>query len=181
MEVLDLLYEEHKVIKRAANVIEVASFQVTKGKDAVDLMLEAAHFLLRFSVRCHQRKEEELFFAIFHNRGILPDILEAMQVDNRAGKDFLRDLSGTLIRYDGNRISLLPALLWKSSGYLWFLRHHIKIEEDIFFSMARTFFSTKEEEMLAKQFARWELERQDQRLHMDSDTIIGGWEEELRA
>jgi hemerythrin-like domain-containing protein len=103
-----------------------------------------------------------------------------MQVDHRAGKDFLRDLSGTLIRYDGNRISLLPALLCKSSGYLWFLRHHLKIEEDIFFSMARTFFSTKEEEMLAKQFARWEMERKDERLHIGSSSIITRWERELR-
>ena len=46
--------------------------------------------------------------------------------------------------------------------------------------MARTLFSVKEHEMLAELFALWEMEREDERLHMECNSIIDGWEKELR-
>ena len=181
MGIFDLLYEEHNVIKRALNVIEVASLHLTDGKDqAIDPMFKAANFLLRFSVECHQGKEEEIFFPMLHNRGILTDIIEAMHVDHRAGENYLRDFIGTLIRYEGDEIRLLSTVIWKASGYLMFLQHHLEIEENIFFSMVGTSFSKKEQEMLAELFVLWEAEREDENLHMECNSIIDGWERELR-
>ncbi len=159
MGILDLLYKEHRLMKRALNVIEVASLHLKQGKEeAIDPMLNSANFLLHFSVGCHQRKEEEIFFPMLHNRGIPTDILEVMHIDHRAAEDYLQDFIVTLIRYEGDEHRLLSALIWKASGYLWFLRHHLEIEESIFFSRARNLFSNKEQGMLLEQFARWEME-----------------------
>ena len=182
MPVLDVLYEEHHVTQRALNVIKAASFQLLRGNDeAIGPMLQAADFLLRFSVECHQGKEEEILFPMLHSRGIPADIIEAMHVDHRAGEDYLRDLMGTLIRYEGDQNKLVSTVMWKASGYLMFLHHHLEIEENILFSTARTLFAKKEQEILAELFALWETEREDENLHTECNSIIEGWEEGLRA
>jgi hemerythrin-like domain-containing protein len=181
MPVIDVLYEEHYVTQRALKVIKAAAFQLLRGNnEAIDPMFKAADFLLRFSVGCHQGKEEEILFPMLHHRGLPADIIEAMHVDHRAGEDYLRDLIGALIRYEGDENRLLSTVKGKASGHLMFLHHHLEIEENILFSMAGTLFAKKEQEILVELFALWETEREDENLHTECSSIIEGWERELR-
>jgi len=173
-----ILRQEHDAILRMLDVTEEVARQLERG-EAVPA--ETLHGLLEFfrlfADRCHHGKEEDLLFPLLERKGMPRDggPIGVMLFEHDQGRTLVRRMTDSAAAYAaGDKAAAAPWAL-AARGYASMLRLHIDKENNVLFMLAERLLSDAEQEQLAQEFNRVEVEKMGvgthERLHALMDEL----------
>ena len=173
-----ILRDEHEAILKILGATEEAVRRISAGgKVRPETLNGLVEFIRLFADKCHHGKEEDLLFPLLESRGM-----------PRAGGP-----TGVMLREHDEGRSLVrrmaeaaQACSWGEDSqqkfaeaarlYVELLRQHIFKENNILFVMAENMLSAEEQEKLAAEFDRVELEKlgagTHERLHASMEKLV---------
>ncbi len=141
MNTIDLMIEEHRLIKRILGVIRKACFGILKGEaicyEDFEQMMD---FVKNYADAHHHGKEEKFLFNEMEERlGALGQklIRNGMLVEHDLGRLYMSELRDALERTKaGDEESKLDVIA-NAVGYTHLLDRHITKEDDVVYNFAR--------------------------------------------
>ena len=160
-----VLVEEHRVIKRALDVLAGA---VRSGVQDEKLYSDLARFFSEYADAIHHGKEEKILFEVLKKKA--PDhvleIVRALEDDHVRGRELVRR-----IRENASDVEKLRDY---ALAYASMLRDHIVKEDEGLFPAMHPYLSPDEEREMLKEFERVdELKKELERL---VETFEGSFE-----
>ncbi|MFV0440212.1 MAG: hemerythrin domain-containing protein [Lachnospirales bacterium] len=141
MDAIDLMMEEHKLIKRMLLVIRRACFGIMNGEDIIyDDFVKMIDFVRNYADRHHHNKEEVVLFSkMMEELGLVAEKLvkNGMLVEHDLGRLFMLDLEDSIKRVkNGDDFAKLDVIA-HAVGYCNLLARHIEKEDDLVYMFAR--------------------------------------------
>jgi hemerythrin-like domain-containing protein len=162
MKALDILIEEHAVIRQFLDTLHMAIERLEQGeRPPADFFREAVDFARTYTDKLHHYKEEYIMFTKLAQKreGEIDAYIEALRGQHERGRNYLAEISNALDGYEkGHEIQTLD-LLENAAAYLSLLRHHIHREDHLFYPMVKEAFTDSEKETILELF-RQELEKE---------------------
>jgi hemerythrin-like domain-containing protein len=137
MKALELLAQEHRMIERVVNALEVAADALHHGKPVpARFFTEAAEFLLAFADGSHHKKEGVVFRAMIQ-AGARTEHgqIALLTLEHEEGKGFSRALLECARSRDTDPAAK-TALVRQARDYIRHLRGHMQKEDGEFFPSA---------------------------------------------
>jgi hemerythrin-like domain-containing protein len=155
MKATEILMDEHRVIERVLDALEVAADRLERG-EAID-----PAFFLGFADGCHHHKEEGVLFVAMNAAGMPTQegpigVMLAEHEQARALTRALRDGAGRM--QCGDRAGVTQVVN-AARGYAHLLRAHIQKEDRILFPMADRLISPSQHARVEQEFDRVEREQ----------------------
>ena len=156
---LDQLRREHDAVLMVVEAMEreVAAIDRT-GEVSRVRVAQMTDFARNFTDACHHRKEEQaLFPALEERRPAVGGPVSAMLGEHRRAREMVWAIEQALTDVDidaGDRETVAGGL----GAYADLLRRHIAEENAVIFPLAELTLSDQEQELLAGEFRRIELE-----------------------
>ncbi len=133
------LTEEHKLIKRIIDVLEIAIKNLEKKKQVNPHLFEqATDFIRNFADKFHHAKEEEILFKEMVKKG-MPEKdspIEAMLIEHEQGRGFVRGIVMANGKFKRGSKEAVNEVINNARGYIELLREHIDKEENILYPLA---------------------------------------------
>jgi hemerythrin-like domain-containing protein len=176
MKATDMLMQEHKMIEKVLNSIERQVKRVENGdKINPSFFINASDFIRGFADGCHHRKEENALFPAMVLAGIPKENgpIGQMLIEHEQGRQYnkgIRSAAEELLK--GNE-KIVDQLLENAKGYSKLLHQHINKENNILFPMANKAIPIKQQEELADEFERIEIEETGQGVHAKYEELAG--------
>jgi hemerythrin-like domain-containing protein len=153
---LQVLAEEHVLILRALDVLEIRLRAVAAGAPADRAVFEQMVELLRaFADRCHHGKEEDLLFPVMVEQleyAPRSGPLAVLSRDHEAGRALLAGIADAVARIETDPAAA-GALVEKGRAYLDLLRAHIQREDEKVFPTVEDLLEPADAARLAAAFA----------------------------
>jgi len=155
----DILMNEHRIIERVLDALEVAARRVESGLPVPpEYFLEAADFIAGFADGCHHRKEEGVLFLELAASGMAIDQgpIAVMLNEHDQGRTFtraIREAAHTMAEGDP---SAGRALVANVLGYVALLHDHIIKEDEVLFPLADHLIPPDRHDQVLAAFARVE-------------------------
>jgi hemerythrin-like domain-containing protein len=126
----------------------------------VPVFVQGVDFLRGFADRCHHHKEEQLLFPALAEKGVPTEggPIAVMLHEHDQGRAHIRAMGAALERYQAGDRKAVQDLAAAATGYTQLLRAHIWKEDNVLFQMANQALSAEEQQALAAEFDRVELE-----------------------
>jgi hemerythrin-like domain-containing protein len=162
MEAIDVLMQEHRLIERVLDALELAAGHLERSHPVPPtFFLEAADFIAGFADGCHHRKEEGVLFGAMIESGVPSGdgVIEMMLDEHAQGRAFTRTLRDAARRLQSGDASARAQVISSVRGYVALLRDHIAKEDEMLFPMAGELFTPEQHGRVIDGFAR--LERED--------------------
>ncbi|MCK5562617.1 hemerythrin domain-containing protein [Candidatus Bathyarchaeota archaeon] len=131
---IEILKEEHRVIKRMLTILNVACEKLEKDEEvSTEIFRKAIDFIRVFADQCHHGKEEETLFPLVEQRGIPREggPTGVMRMEHEQGRNFVKALADAVERYDQGDRNAKAAIIENARGYTQLLAQHIPKEDDI--------------------------------------------------
>jgi len=177
-EATAILRKEHDAILKMLDASEEAARRINSGGTVEAETLEGLiEFFRLFADRCHHGKEEDLLFPLLESRG-LPrhgGPTGVMLHEHEQGRALIKEMVESAEALKGGD----RAARWAQAAgsYIDLLRSHIDKENNILFVMAENMLSREEQQQLAAEFDRVEIEKMGagthERLHAKMEKLIG--------
>lgn len=157
MDPIEILMNEHRLIERVLDAIEIAADELERGRRVrPGLFLEAADFLAGFADGCHHHKEEDVLFPAMVEGGMPPGggpiaVMLDEHEQGRACIRVIRDRAGRLEAGDATSVRQLVAGV---RAYVALLRDHIAKEDEVLFPMAGQVLAADRLARLGEEFNR---------------------------
>jgi len=159
MNAIDVLMDEHRLIERILDSLEVGALRLARG-EAVrpGFFLDIADFAAGFADGKHHQKEEGILFPSLTQHGVPArgGAIEVMLEEHEAGRVLVRELraaaKGLASAESGAAVRVIAA----ARGYAALLRDHIAKEDEVLFPMAAQMIPEAEQDQMMAQFARIE-------------------------
>lgn len=161
MKATDILMEEHRVIERVLDSLEIAANRLSLGQAVpMDFFLKAADFIKNFADGCHHQKEEGILFAAMAANGMPQEAgpVAVMLADHEEGRRLTRAMREGAERVQGGDTTAAQQVIQNALGYAALLRQHIQKEDRILFPMAGEVIPVGQHEQLMADFNRIEHE-----------------------
>jgi hemerythrin-like domain-containing protein len=142
MQATEVLMEEHTVIVRVLDSLDLAADRLESGKPVRPaFFLEAAEFIKGFADGCHHHKEEGLLFPALEAAGVPGEggPVGMMLHEHDVGRGYTRAMREAAERLQDGDAAAQDAVLENARGYATLLRQHIQKENMILFRMADNF------------------------------------------
>ena len=157
MTVLDTIKDEHRLIRRYLDNMEIATDFVHEGESVPEEVFTLFHdFSKTFMDDFHHFKEEYvLFLKLAEKKGgtIDPQIV-SLRDQHERGRNFLKKITKAVPRYLQKDESA-TATLSENMGYFVLLqKQHLNRENHVFIPMARETFSKEELQEFADEFKK---------------------------
>jgi hemerythrin-like domain-containing protein len=157
-----ILRREHEAIRTMLGVAEALARRLAAGESTEPRdLLDVQEFFQHFADGTHHEKEEKLLFPVLAKRGVPRHggPLSAMHSEHETGRSLL-DLMGHAAEEFGKGVRE-AGTQWAETtlGYCELLRHHIHKEDVVLFAVTERVLSGADQERLAEEFDRYELER----------------------
>ena len=137
MKATDLLMQEHRLIERALNVLELGADTLQQGRAVPSrFFVELGEFLLGFADGSHHRKEGVLFRAMIAGGARPGDgAIALLTLEHEEGRSYSRALldAARLMEKDP---AARTAVIRLARNYITLLRGHIESEDGMVFPMA---------------------------------------------
>lgn len=161
MKATDILMQEHRLIERVLDALEIAADHVTQ-RDPVrpGFFLDAADFIAGFADGCHHHKEEDVLFDAMGGSGA-PEAggaVEMMLDEHEQGRLFTRGMREAARRFEAGDDTARSPLLTNARRYIALLRDHIVKEDEMLFPMADELLSAEQQSQVVRGFDRIERE-----------------------
>jgi hemerythrin-like domain-containing protein len=139
MKATEILIEEHELILKMLDIIEVINHKIENGQHVDVAHLEGiVDFIVNFADRCHHAKEEGILFPAMVRAGI-PEKqgpIGVMLHEHVEGREYVRAMKKALAGSPANGTGVLHEFARSAAGYAELLRNHIYKENNILFRMA---------------------------------------------
>ncbi len=150
-----ILTAEHGVILQVLKSLDQVQVAMEQDKHPSRKLLEKAiAFFQNFADRFHHFKEEYLMFGLLAQKeaGRLDLHMGALRYGHELCRGYIREIAQALDAYaEGDEMATLT-ILGNMAAYTTVLRHHIHMEDHLFFPMVEKTLSNREKEMLMTQF-----------------------------
>lgn len=155
MDVLDILSNEHGLIRRYLEEVTLAAQKMEGGaRPPREFFEKAVEFARLFADRYHHFKEEYLMFVHMaqKRKGEIDAQLEALRHQHERGRNLIASIAERLDRYDREDPIAGAELLENLAAYASLLKHHIHIEDHVFYPMARRELDARDMAQLLDEF-----------------------------
>lgn len=139
MKATNVLMDEHRVIERVLNSLEIAARQLENGQPVrPEFFLASTDFIQGFADGCHHHKEEGVLFTRMEEQGISLDgcPLGVMLAEHALARQYTRALRSAAQAMQAGDLSANTRAIQSSRSYVTLLRQHIRKEDTILFPMA---------------------------------------------
>jgi hemerythrin-like domain-containing protein len=179
MSATDLLRKEHDAILKMLDATQAVGQKLIHGeKVAPDTLNGILEFFRLFADCCHHGKEEDLLFPLLEKKGIPRSggPIGVMLSEHDRGRKLVHEMDLASTEYPDS--SGVSARRWAqaASEYAHLLREHINKENTVLFPMAESLLTREEQEHLAREFERIEIERMGvgthERLHAGMKKLL---------
>lgn len=168
MKATDILMEEHNVIKRVLNALDVAAGRVEQGQTVrPGFFIDAADFIRGFADGCHHKKEEGVLFQAMAAHGVPSENgpIGVMLAEHEQGRAYTRAMREAAQRLQTGDESARSILAGSARNYVTLLRQHIHKEDAILFPMANQVIPLDQQDQVAEGFERVEHEETGAGIH----------------
>ncbi|TAL71043.1 MAG: DUF438 domain-containing protein [Bacteroidetes bacterium] len=151
---LDVLTNDHLLIEKALLLVEKESKKADKMN--VSMVKTLIEFLDAYGDKCHNMKEEKIYFPLLLERGLPPQgPIGVMLQEHQMERDFLDNLSQMIDEIEKSG-ELNPQFIKLVSGYEELTKSHIWKENDILYPMGKHVISPDDEIYLYDEFTKIE-------------------------
>ena len=168
MKATDTLMEEHRVIERVLEVLQVGADKLESGEPIrPEFFLDAADFIKGFADGCHHKKEEGVLFPKMEQQGIPSQggPIGVMLSEHQMGRVYtksMREGAERLLAGDG---TAQAEVVKSARNYVELLQQHIFKEDNILFPMANRVIPPAEQEQVWEDFEHVEHEETGEGVH----------------
>ncbi|HHT64290.1 MAG: hemerythrin domain-containing protein [Bacillota bacterium] len=157
-EAIDLLKEEHQLVKRVLQVLRKKCWQVVKEgvvnyRDFEDIL----DFLKNYVDRQHHGKEEDILFDLM-GRELGDEIgsgpVTGMLIEHDLGRQYVSGLENSLKQHEKGDEEAVLDIIANSISYTHLLHNHIEREDMILFELARRSLSDQAKEELNRRMSQ---------------------------
>jgi hemerythrin-like domain-containing protein len=171
-----ILRKEHDAILRMLEVTEEVARRLDSGASVPPTTLRQLHEFFRvFADTCHHGKEENLLFPALEKKGMPREggPIGVMLTEHDQGRAFIKQMVEASQAYSQNAKD--AGLRWSKAarGYSELLRNHIAKENEVLFVMAERMLSPTDQEKLADEFEKVEIEKIGAGTHERLHGLIG--------
>jgi len=159
---IETLSNEHGLIRHYLNVLALAESKIQEGQHPPrEFFDKAVEFARGFADRFHHFKEEHVMFVRLaqKRKGEIDGQLDTLRYQHERGRNLIGGIARAVEGYAAGDMMKTADLLENMAAYISLLRHHIHIEDHVFYPMALEELSAEEMAALGEEF-RKERERQ---------------------
>jgi len=182
MKATNVLSEEHRVIERVLNSLEVAADHLESGKPVrPEFFLSATDFIRGFADGCHHKKEEGVLFIRMREQGVPVQgcPLGVMLAEHELGRQYTRALRSAALEMQTGDASAKRKALESSRSYINLLRQHIVKEDGILFPMADEVIPVAQYDLVWKDFEHVEHAETGEGVHEKYLALAEALEQEI--
>jgi hemerythrin-like domain-containing protein len=139
MEATENLMEEHRVIERVLDAVELAAGRLSSGQAVpADFFLKAADFIKDFADGWHHAKEEGVLFEAMtaHGLPVRGGPVGVMLAEHDEGRRLTREMRAGAERLQQGDADAVSQITENARDYAMLLRQHIQKEDQILYPMA---------------------------------------------
>jgi hemerythrin-like domain-containing protein len=159
MSVIDILVDEHKLVRRYLDTLEIAiALMGTGGELSREFLEKTLDFSATFLDSYHHYKEEYVIFLKLAEKkgGAIDSQIVSLRDQHERGRTFVKAISSSVDGYLDNS-EVQRAKLFENLGYFYQLqKQHLNRENHVFFPMAREAFSEVEMDGFVEEFMKEE-------------------------
>jgi hemerythrin-like domain-containing protein len=155
MDPLETLTNEHGLIRQFLDNMTMAANKIEQGQRPSEAFFEKAiDFARSFADTFHHFKEEQVLFVRLaeKRKGDIDAQLETLRFQHERGRELINGMGEAMAGYVARDPMKTADLLEKMAAYAALLRHHIHIEDHIFYPMARKALTAEEMEQVGQQY-----------------------------
>ncbi len=157
MDPLEALSNEHGLIRQFLDNLTIAAGHIENGRrPSVAFFEKALEFARGFADGYHHFKEEHVLFVRLaqERRGEVDAQLDALRHQHERGRELVAGIGRALEGYAAQDATKTAELLENMAAYASLLRHHIHIEDHVFYPMARKTLGGDAMDRLATEFVK---------------------------
>ena len=184
MKAIDVLMQEHRLIERVLDALEIAAGHLDRSHPVpAAFFLEAADFIAGFADGCHHRKEEGVLFGAMIESGVPSGggVIDMMLEEHEQGRALTRALRDAARRLEAGDPAARAQVVSNVRGYVALLRDHIAKEDEMLFPMADEMISPARHESVMEGFERVEREETGEGAPEKFHALAAKLEREIRA
>ena len=139
MNAVETMVREHVLIRRFVDCLSLAGGQIERGQHPpLELFEKGVVFARRFADAFHHFKEEQVMFARLAEKqeGRIDDQIDTLRFQHERGRNLVSKIAGFLEGYGARDAEAIAQMLESVAAYVALLRHHIHLEDHVFFPMA---------------------------------------------
>lgn len=148
------LEQEHRIIERVLNSLEIAAQKLGEGKPvSPNTFNKFLDFIKNFADSCHHGKEEGNLFPVLEKFGVPKEgPIGVMLLEHDQGRSFVKGMSDAVKKYASGETQAKEDIVKNARGYVNLLSQHIPKEDNILYPMANRALPQEEDQKLAKKF-----------------------------
>lgn len=157
MDPIETLRNEHGLIRRFVDLLSAAVTRLeVEEPPPRDFFDRSIDFVRGFSDGFHHKKEELVMFVQLAQKknGAIDGQIEALRYQHDQGRGFIAAINNALDDYENGDPKAKSVIRENAAAFASLLRHHIHIEDHIFFPMSREAMTTEELDELGEKFAK---------------------------
>ncbi len=174
-----ILRHEHEAVGHMLGAAEAAAGRLERNEPVRPEVLEnIQEFFALFVDQCHHGKEEEIFFPALAKRGLPVEggPIAVMLLEHEEGRELVAQLGDFARAYAKGEAGAGVAWARAARRYARLLSEHIWKENSVLFPMAEGILSPEEQNSLAAEFERLEIDKMGagthERLHARMAQIL---------
>jgi hemerythrin-like domain-containing protein len=157
MDPIEILSNEHGLIRRFVDLLTKAVARLEVENPPPRAFFDnSIEFVRGFSDGFHHKKEELVMFVQLARKknGAIDGQIEALRYQHDQGRGFVAAIDGALDDYEQGDPGAQSIVRENAASFASLLRHHIHIEDHIFFPMSREAMTPEELDDLGEKFAK---------------------------
>jgi len=168
MKATQILMEEHRVIERVLNALDLGIQKAQAGNEIrPGFFIEAADFIRGFADGCHHRKEEGVLFKSLVENGLPENSgpVAVMLNDHAQGRVYTQAMRAAAERWQKGDQAAKEETLQNAANYVALLRGHIQKEDAVLFPIADRYIPQSEHDAVLRRFDTVEHEETGEGVH----------------
>lgn len=152
---IETLSNEHGLAREFLDVLAMAAEKVENGQCPSEAFFEkGVEFARTFADTYHHLKEEHVLFVqlAMKGQGEVDAQLEALRYEHERGRSLVSGIERALPGYVEQDPIKTGELLENIAATASLLRHHIRVEDHVFYPMARKTLTERELETIGQEF-----------------------------
>jgi len=157
MDPIEALSNEHGLIRQYLDILSMAAEKIENGQRPSQAFFEkGVEFARTFADQYHHFKEEHVLFVQVaqKKKGEVDAQLDALRYEHERGRSLVTGIENAVPGYVALDPIKTGELLENIAAYVSLLRHHIHVEDHIFYPMARKMLSETEVDAIRQEFEK---------------------------
>lgn len=182
-DAIDLMMEEHQLIKRALHVIRKLSWQALQNSDVnYQGFAQMIDFVRSFADKHHHSKEEDILFTLMGEdlgESVSTGPVTGMLIEHDLGRQYISGLEESLNRHKKGDDEARLDIIANAVSYTHLLHNHIEREDMILYEFARRSLSKEAKEELNRRCRQVEENMAQTDLQEKYRQLVDQWESVL--